>query len=87
MTDPDRLVEQVVADLEAMALELDRDMDRAYDDELLLNREDVDAMVDRLHHNIRALCHVIDPAKHSSTVRKGAMDRIFGEPARTGAKI
>jgi hypothetical protein len=80
MIDPDRIVEQVVADLEAMGIDLQRDMDRAWDDELVLDQDDVDELVERLRHNIRALCHVIDPAKHSSTVRKGAMDMVFGEP-------
>ena len=81
-----QFIKHVVADLEGvrafLTYEASRNRDWRQDDDVAeIGQEKIDEVVNRLDVNIRALCHAIDPDRHSTSTRKEATETAFEEAA------
>jgi hypothetical protein len=80
------IIKHVVADLEQIRSLLQERSERAgqWEDDPVtveIGTEYVDDMIKRLGADIRALCHAIDPDRHSTAIRKEAVEASISENA------
>ena len=79
---PSDVIKHVVADLEGiralLTYEANKNRDWRQDEDIAeIGQEKIDEVVIRLDRNIRALCHAIDPNRHSISTRKEATGTAF----------